>query len=263
MAKKKKDAHHGGAWKVAYADFVTAMMALFLVLWICGQNEAVRQATSRYFQDPYHAIDTKAVGLMDQAMAGRIQERSLTKPDARPDSGFLQALAQEFFKLLNVKDEDENPVDVEVTSEGMKITVYDRPKKPVFEKNSAELTQWGQFVVQTLAWMIERYEFKVYIDGHTPKGFPQIRPEYGPWELSADRANAARRRLEFYAVASRKMERVTGFGETIPLPNLPPTSESNQRITVSLSLMQQQSDAPAKTAPASTPDSSKPKTVSL
>jgi chemotaxis protein MotB len=254
---KKKSVPHGGAWKVAYADFVTAMMALFMVLWICGQRPEIIDATSRYFREPYKAFP-KTSGILENQVAGTDKSAEHTDPNARPNEGFLRQAVRDFNRLLNIKDNDpDKPVDIEVTPDGLKITLYDRNRKPLFKENTAQLTQWGNFVIQTLAWLIERYDFRVYIDGHTSKGPASLGPNYGPWELSADRANAARRGLEFFAVEPSKMERVTGFGDTAPLPGQPPSAESNRRITVSLSLQQQtttSSAAPAKSSDPLDPD---------
>jgi chemotaxis protein MotB len=118
----------------------------------------------------------------------------------------------------------------------LKVTLYDRRSQPLFEKNVAKPTAWGVFVLQNLAWLAERNNLRITIDGHTATGFVPTAADYGPWELSADRANASRRLMEFYAVDPKKIERVTGFGDTKPLPDLPPESESNQRITISLSV---------------------------
>ncbi len=247
MAKKAE--HHGGAWKVAYADFVTSMMALFMVLWICAQNEQVRVATSRYFKDPYKALDDRAPGVLQEQMAGSSRSSDRLDPTASENQNYLKALAREFYSLLNVKeDEEDRPVQVDVTSDGLKITIYDRTKKAVFKPSSSEFTEWGNFVVQTLAWLVERYNFQVYIEGHTAKGMVAEKPGYGRWELSADRANSTRRGLEFFAVSPRKINRVSGFGDTVPLPSEEPGSEANQRIAVSLSIQQ---DAPRPAVPAS------------
>lgn len=245
----KKSEHHGGAWKVAYADFVTSMMALFMVLWICAQNIEVRVATSKYFKEPYTAFPDRAPGMLSAQMAGAERTAEHLDPTAHESQGFLKALAREFYRLLNVRDDEERPVDVEVTSDGLKITVYDRAKKPVFKKDTAELTEWGNFVVQTLAWLVERHKFQVFIEGHTALGMVEKQKGYGPWELSADRANTTRRGLEFFAVNPKKINRVTGFGETMPLPNQEPASENNQRVTVSLSIRQQEQQEPATTPP--------------
>jgi chemotaxis protein MotB len=238
VAKKKAEGHHGGAWKVAYADFVTAMMALFMVLWISGQNETIKKATSKFFQDPYDALN-HSNGAMDASVAGSSKDTPESDPNAEKDTGYLNALAKDFYRLLNVPDEQDKPVSVEVTSDGLRITLYHRARRPLFVEDTAEFTEWGRFVIQTLAWLVERHDFKVYIDGHGCKGRPLHKTDYGPWELSADRANSARRALEYYAVDSRKIERVTGYGDTTPLPGEKPEAPGNARITVSLTMTQQ------------------------
>ena len=240
MAKKKGGGHHGGAWKVAYADFVTALMALFMVLWISGQNVEIRKATSKFFQDPYNAFPERSSGLMSAQVAGARNDESHTDPTAPANMGFLQAIAKELYRLVNVEEkQDEKTIDIQITSDGLRINLYNRAAKPVFVKDSAEFTEWGKFVIQTVAWLIDRYDFKVYIDGHTPAGREEVRKDYGSWELSADRANASRRALEHYAVNPKLIERVSGFGDTVPLPNTPPEADSNERMTISLSAQQQ------------------------
>lgn len=234
---KKAEAHHGGAWKVAYADFVTAMMALFMVLWISAQDKQILIATSNYFKQPFNALTKSSVGVMKTENGGsRGRDRSKVSA-AAANLAFLTALARELNRMLNVSDvSKEKPVDMEVTSDGLKVTLYDRRSQPLFEKNVAKPTAWGVFVLQNLAWLAERNNLRITIDGHTATGFVPTAADYGPWELSADRANASRRLMEFYAVDPKKIERVTGFGDTKPLPDLPPESESNQRITISLSV---------------------------
>ena len=237
---KKAAAHHGGAWKVAYADFVTALMALFMVLWISGQNVEIRKATSKFFQDPYNALPERSSGMMSAHVAGARNEESHTDENAQANMGFLQAIAKELYRLVNVEEkQDEKPIDIQITSDGLRINLYNRATKPVFVQDSSEFTEWGQFVIQTVAWLIDRYDFKVFIDGHTPAGRESIRKDYGSWELSADRANASRRALQRYAVDARLFERVAGFGDTVPLPNTLPEADSNERMTISLSAQQQ------------------------
>lgn len=233
---KKAEAHHGGAWKVAYADFVTAMMALFMVLWISAQDKQILLATSAYFKQPFNAL-TKNAGVMKTENGGTQGKDKARVNGAAVNLAFLTALAKELNRMLNVGDvSKEKPVDMEITSDGLKVTLYDRESQPLFEKNTAKPTQWGIFVLQNLAWLAERNNLHVTIDGHTASGFVPVATDYGPWELSADRANASRRLMEFYAVEPGKIERVTGYGDTKPLPKLPPDSESNQRITISLNI---------------------------
>jgi len=236
---KKGAAHHGGAWKVAYADFVTALMALFMVLWISGQNIEIRKATSKFFQDPYNAFPERSSGMMTSQVAGARNDESHTDPTAPANMGFLDAIAKEMYRLVNVEEKDnQKSIDIQITSDGLRINLFNRAGKPVFVKNSSELTPWGRFIVQNLAWLIDRYAFKVFIDGHTPAGRDPIRKDYGSWEISSDRANSARRALELSAVEPKLIDRVTGYGDTVPLPDLPPESDANDRLTISLSARQ-------------------------
>lgn len=238
MAKKKHE-HHGGAWKVAYADFVTAMMCLFLVLWIANFRPEILVYTSLYFKDPTFKEWPSTWGMMDEEIKATQKDASLNDQTQRENQGFLKAIAKDFVRLLNIKDDEKEPIDIQITSDGLKMNIFNRSKKPIFRENSTETTEWGSQVFQNLAWLIERYNFKVFLEGHTPAGL-DLGPNknYTPWELSTDQANSVRRLMEFYAMSPDKMQRVAGFGDTQPLPNLPAVSEDNQRITVSLSLTQ-------------------------
>ncbi|MCE9612533.1 MAG: OmpA family protein [Chthoniobacter sp.] len=236
MAKKKKDAHHGGAWKVAYADFVTAMMALFMVLWICAQDKKIMLATSKYFKQPFSSVSDRSGGILGGKESGSSNKDESRETATAANLAFLNALASELNKMINARDVlEEKAADMQVTSDGLKITLYDRTKHAIFKKNTAEITDWGQLTLQNLAWIIDRNDLKVYIDGHTSSGDDLKNPNYGPWELSADRANAARRLLVKYAVNAQKIERVTGYAATKPLGNNPGDASSNERITISLS----------------------------
>ncbi len=255
MAKRKKKKaapHHGGAWKVAYADFVTAMMALFMVLWISAQDDKILLATSRYFQSPFNSPMDATTGILpfdtNQPTQSKSGERdgegtgpNESTTDARSvDLQFLNSVAQDFYRLLHL---DENfadrPIDIQVTSDGLRITLFDRESQPLFVDETAEFTEWGTFVIQGLAWMIDRHRFKVVIEGHTKSGLELDQGEnYTPWELSSDRANAARRSLVHYAVDAALIERVSGYADTRALPDVPPTDESNQRVSFSLTVGQ-------------------------
>jgi chemotaxis protein MotB len=233
---KKGAAHHGGAWKVAYADFVTAMMALFMVLWICAQDKKILLATSKYFKQPFNALTDRSVGVMQGKDGGSKGKEQTSDSIAVANLAFLNALASELNRMLNLHDvSEEKPVEMEITSDGLKITLFDRAKHAVFEKGAAEPTEWGRFVLQNLAWTIERNNLNAYIEGHAAKGFISSKPDYGAWELTTDRANMARRLLEQYAVDPKKIERIAGFGDTQPLRDHKADEESNDRISISLS----------------------------
>lgn len=240
MAKKKGEAHHGGAWKVAYADFVTAMMALFLVLWISAQDKEILLATSRYFKQPFNALSDRTVGVMKTNSGGAVGRQNSAGGASAANISFLNALATELSRMLNVTDASaEKMADLEVTSDELRITLYDRSARPLFERGSATATEWGKLVMQNLAWIIDRNELRVYIDGYTASEQRSSAgagdQKYGNWELSTDRANSTRRMLEQYAVDPKKIERVTGYGDRRPLPNQPAEAEVNDRITIALS----------------------------
>lgn len=236
----------GGAWKVAFADFMTAMMAFFLVMWLTSQDKEILIATSQYFQSPFKSPLQAKAGLLN------FDSKSVTKSGGegkKKDSAsgastssatamdlqFLNSVAKEMYKMLNLDDAlADKPLDVQVTSDGLKVTLYDRGKQPFFESGTAKFTKWGDFVMQSLAWTVERNKFNIVIEGHTRSGLVLPNPDYGAWELSADRANAARRALVKYAVDPAQIERVTGYANTRPVPLTPPDSETNQRVSMSL-----------------------------
>jgi len=239
---RKKEAHHGGAWKVAYADFVTAMMALFMVLWICAQDKKILIATSQYFQSPFKSALTANAGVMpyqsaksgsDDGESGSNKANSLQQIEI----AFLNSLAKDLLRVLHLEQDIANkPIDIQVTSDGLRLTLFDRPDKPIFRENSAEFTEWGEFLMQNLAWMIDRQKFRVMIAGHTRSGIKFLNPDYGSWELSIDRANASRRILTHYAVLPELIDRISGFADTDPLPGAAPDNDSNQRVSISLTL---------------------------
>jgi chemotaxis protein MotB len=233
----------GGAWKVAYADFVTAMMALFMVLWISAQDKEILIATSEYFQNPFRSPLDASSGVMpfnsNKTTQAKGSEHGVEKEQDRNKHvqlTFLNSVAADFYRLLHLDDSLEGkPIDIQVTTDGLRVTLFDRAKRPLFQPNTTEFTEWGVFVLQSMAWTIERHEFNVTIDGHARNHASPEKPYYSQWELSADRANAARRNLVHYAVDPRQIERVTGYGDTRPLPG-DTDPESQDRVTLNLTL---------------------------
>jgi len=233
--------HNGGAWKVAYADFVTAMMALFMVLWLTGQDDTMRKQLARYFQDPYNTPMDNSMGVIESqdSTTQVTSDQGQAKGKAEiSDFKVLYEMAQEFMRLLNTDsaNPDKKPIDIEVTSDGLRVTLYDRDAHPFFVENTADLTPWGSFVVETLAWLVQRHNFKVRVDGYVSEGFKGETWEYTAWELSSDRANAARRLLERYGVRPGQFLKVSAHGSASPLPFMHPSSQSNDRVSISLVL---------------------------
>ena len=122
-------------------------------------------------------------------------------------------------------------------SDGISINVFDRSRKPIFEAQSTKFTPYGDWVFSTLAWEISRYgNLSVELEGHTESGHPAMRADYGDWEISADRANAVRRKLLEHGVTSHQVRRVAGYGATAPMPNSNASDEVNRRVTVLLNI---------------------------
>lgn len=234
----KSGIHHGGAWKVAYADFVTAMMALFMVLWLTAQDGEDLKAMAKAFQDPHNTPLDQSMGVLEaEGMAGQEnmgQEKGRAKIS---DMKVLMNMAQSFMRLLNVDSSDpEKSIDLEVTSDGLRVTLYDRDANPFFVENTAKYTDWGEFVVETMSWLVHRHHFKVRIDGYVSEGFQGQGDDYTVWELSSDRANITRRLMERYGVSGEQFEGVSAFGDSQPLPFMHPSAEANDRVSISLVL---------------------------
>ncbi|MDQ8185961.1 flagellar motor protein MotB [Pelagicoccus sp. SDUM812002] len=237
---KQLGTHHGGAWKVAYADFVTAMMALFMVLWLTSQDEALKRDLAKYFQDPYNTPMDNSMGVIESKSKGQVSNLDGQSKGKAEISDFkvLYDMAQEFMRLLNIEsaNPDQKPIDLDVTSDGLRVTLYDRDAHPFFVENSADYTPWGSFVIETLAWLVQRHSFMVRVDGYVSEGFEGDGWDYTAWELSSDRANSTRRLLERYGVRPGQFESVTAHGTRDPLPFMHPTAESNDRVAISLVL---------------------------
>ncbi|MCB1123278.1 MAG: OmpA family protein, partial [Verrucomicrobiae bacterium] len=154
----------------------------------------------------------------------------------------LQGLVEEFYRILDVQmsDEEVPPVEVTVTSDGLRLLIYDRQDTPYFKDGSVQLTDWGEFLTQNLAWLLTRFPFHVIIESHSGEldalHQDEWSDQYGAWELTADRANEIRRQLQFYANGELDIKRVSGYGITQPLPTGSGAGRTNQRVCLSLSL---------------------------
>lgn len=235
----KKNVHSGGAWKVAYADFVTAMMALFIVLWLTSQDQRIKEAVARAFAHPFASITKDSVGIIPNkdTQATKTSQGNFDSASA-VELAMLRRINQDFLKALQSDfSEKEDSVKLEMTADGIIINVFDRARKPVFEAQSTRFTAYGQWVFSTLAWEISRStNFSVELEGHTESGNAPISSDYGDWEISADRATAVRRKLVESGVPPGQIIKVAGFGDIAPMPQSVPTDEINRRVTVMLNL---------------------------
>lgn len=234
----KKHAHHGGAWKVAYADFVTAMMALFLVLWLTSQDEKIKEAVERSFKNPFSSLTKDATGLIpsESSQAVRTEKGNFDSASA-VELNMLRRISEDLMKAFQQSpDQEDEPIKLEMTPEGLRVNVYDRARKPIFESDSHEFTKYGKWVFSTLAWQVSRYPrfFLMDLEGHTESGRKNKSETYGPWELTADRANSARRLLLEHGVKPAQVREVSAFADTKPMAEMDGTDERNRRVTILL-----------------------------
>jgi chemotaxis protein MotB len=234
----KKHEGHGGSWKVAYADFVTAMMALFLVLWLTAQDTRIKEAVERAFRNPFASVTKESVGIIPNDKAQALASSSGNYDSASAiELNMLRRLNQDLLQSLQENESESNTIKLDPTPEGLRLTVFDRSHRPVFQPDSVEFTDYGNWVFSTLAWVVSHYtNCVIELEGHTELGHIPARPDFDNWELSAGRANAARRRLIKHGVQAVQIAKVAGFADTVPMPDTPPADEANRRVTVMLKL---------------------------
>src|SRR5262245_51150724 len=146
--KKKRHVHHGGAWKVAYADFVTAMMALFLVLWLASQDQKIKEAVARSFRNPFASVTKESTGIIPNKDSQAVKASSGNFDSASVvELNMLRKIANDLMKTLESNPEmlDEKPISLEFTPDGMRISVFDRNRKPIFQSETAEFTKYGSW----------------------------------------------------------------------------------------------------------------------
>jgi chemotaxis protein MotB len=237
---KPKRVPTGGAWKVAYADFFTAMMALFLVLWLTAQDTRIKEAVERAFRNPFSAVNKESTGIIpnrnrDASSASRHLPQGKFNSNSPLEVQMLRHITEDLAKLLDNVDETQRPVQLDITPDGLRIQVFDRAQKPTFKSDSDDLTSYGDWVFSTLAWEISRYQtFKIELEGHTCASPDQGRERDSKWELSSERANAARRKLLENGVVSSQFFKVSGLADTQPIENVPASEEMNRRVTILL-----------------------------
>lgn len=223
---KKKVAHaghHGGAWKVAYADFVTAMMALFIVLWLMGSSKPVQEAVGGYFRDPYGSA--QKIGTDRVGSGGMI---ALKKDDM---SRLKDELLKSMQKMQNF-DKLKKQVEITISSEGLRIELMEDEKGTFFESGSAQPTGVLQDLLKVLSVEMGKLPNRISIEGHTDSQPYSKSNVYGNWELSTDRANTARRLMQENGVRPNQVSQVRGFADQSPRKPLHPEDASNRRITL-------------------------------
>lgn len=215
--------HHGGAWKVAYADFVTAMMALFIVLWLMNSSKQVQEAVGGYFKDPTGTA--KKVGT---AQSGSGENFTLTK-DNMP---LLKEQLQKAIRKMNNFDQLKKQIEITVTAEGLRIELLESAAGTFFESGSSQLNGSGRELLAMLAEELSKLPNTISIEGHTDSTPYMGTGNYSNWELSADRANAARRLMQDNGVRHGQVSQVRGFADQNLRKKDDPEDPSNRRITI-------------------------------
>ena len=223
---KKKVAHgghHGGAWKVAYADFVTAMMALFIVLWLLNTSKPVREAIAGYFNDP-----SGTAGKLGTTMEGKGETVVAPKQD-------MAKLKQELEKAISQMpdfDKLKDQIEIKVTPEGLRIELLESATGTFFNLGSSEPNGNGKELLLLLAKELGKLPNKISLEGHTDsKPFSGHR-NYSNWELSTDRANSARRLMQAEGLGPQQVEQVRGFADQLLRKPQEPFDPSNRRISM-------------------------------
>lgn len=259
--KKHAHAHHGGAWKIAYADFVTAMMAFFLLMWLLGSTtKADLNGIADYFKTPLKVSLAGGSGSGDsssvikgggkdltrregQVKRGEVKEKSkvinikaATAELERLEAGKLRALKQKIEKAIDSKPAlraFKNQLLLDITSEGLRIQIVDEQNRPMFEKGRATLQPYTIEILHEIGTALNDVPNKLGLSGHTD-AMPYAGGEkgYSNWELSSDRANASRRELVAGGMQETKVIRVVGLSSAVLFDKSDPMNPINRRISI-------------------------------
>ncbi|MGA8220653.1 MAG: flagellar motor protein MotB [Candidatus Acidiferrales bacterium] len=215
--------HHGGAWKVAYADFVTAMMALFIVLWLMNSGKQVQEAIGGYFKDPTGT--SKKVG---SDMMGSGESFTVTKDNMHE----LKEQLQKAIRQVPNFDKLKKQIDMTVTNEGLRIELIEADKGTFFDSGSAKINPENEQIILALAHELGELPNKLSIEGHTDAKPFGKNASYGNWELSADRANSARRLMQANGIREDQVSQVRGFADQRLRKRDSPLDPANRRISL-------------------------------
>lgn len=263
--KKVAGGHHGGAWKIAYADFVTAMMAFFLLMWLLGSTTSAQlKGISEYFKTPLYVALFGGKGSGDASSVIKSGGQDMTRTDGQIKAGELPSekkiinlkstnadfvrteQLKDIEKLKEVKANIEKAIDasahlnkfrsqifLDMTTEGLRIQIVDEKNRPMFQSGSARLEPYTKEILHEIGKMLNEVPRKVSLSGHTDAAaFVGGASGYSNWELSADRANASRRELIAGGMAEDKVVRVVGLASAVLFSKGQPLNPINRRISL-------------------------------
>jgi chemotaxis protein MotB len=268
--------HHGGAWKVAYADFVTAMMALFIVLWIVANNVTVRASVADYFRDP-GAMSKTSSGVMNGVNSMKpfsdaqptppvvppSQPPQPTGTASPPQQAEMEKFRQEGDRLMQMiaaipdltKFKDQ--IEIKITKDGLRIELIEQAEGLFFDIGSARLKPDAMQLLRLIASRIGTFPNDVVIEGHTDSR-PYTRAGYNNWDLSTDRANSARRVIEEGGIRERQITSVNGYADRRLKNPDKPLDYANRRVTILVAFSASLGSEPKTIAPAAAPLVQKP-----
>ena len=264
IKRVKKGGHsaHGGAWKIAYADFVTAMMAFFLLMWLLGStSEGDKKGISDYFSAPLkvsmmggsgagasNSVITGGGNDLTQqagqsrrgdgqdAMSKKQMAEAVKAEVAKQDAKKLAALSAKISALISSNpklSEFTSQIRLDTTPDGLQIQIVDDQKRPMFDSGSAMVKPYMRDILREIGAALNGVENKISLDGHTDRSpYSNADRGYSNWELSSDRANASRRELVVAGMPDDKLARVVGLASSILLDAENPFSPTNRRISI-------------------------------
>lgn len=259
--KKQAGGHHGGAWKIAYADFVTAMMAFFLLMWLLGSTaKGDLQGIADYFRTPLQVALSGGSGAGDAAHVIKGGGKDLTRLEGQVRQGEIEAPRRSYNlkaaqqelariekrKLSELKGRLQASIEtlpalkpfkdqllIDITIDGLRVQIVDEQNRPMFAMGSATLQPYTREILHEIAKVLNEVPNRVSISGHTDAHpYSGGQRGYSNWELSADRANASRRELLGGGMEESKIARVVGLASSVPFDPEDPHNPINRRISI-------------------------------
>ena len=230
----------GGSWKVAYADFVTAMMAFFMVMWLTAQDPKIKAEIERAFKKPGTTFGKNATGMIPNESMIEAKGTGNFSSTQAVELEMLRKMAKDLMKALEDSpaiQADKDAFELTLTDDGVRLTVFNRPQNPIFKTKSSDYTDYGDWTVGNIAYAVDQMDdFVIEIEGHTQKtNSKSVDDDDGDddgWKLSVDRSTVTRRKFILEGMLPDKVSKIAGFGDSKPRDGEPATSPLNDRIDI-------------------------------